>query len=184
MFELRHHRDDALSTIVPAADNTLRSNGSSSRRTVGDGSHNSGSSNSSSASWRKRGEQLRLALLENDERMGGQAFLLSSSCPIHRYYHVADKVRSGCSCLMARSDLFQSLAILWKLPSYFRPLILLCRFWINFCTIRLIVPTSSWKRIPWDTDWSSSFPTSYQHTTTTFPKRRKKMTLGTAVSSN
>jgi hypothetical protein len=51
-------------------------------------------SHASTASWRKRGEQLRALVIEQDESNGAQAFILSSSCPIHRYYQVADKVRS------------------------------------------------------------------------------------------
>ena len=48
----------------------------------------------STATWRKRGEQVRAAVIEQDESSGAQAFILSSSCPIHRYYQVADKVRT------------------------------------------------------------------------------------------
>jgi carotenoid cleavage dioxygenase-like enzyme len=47
----------------------------------------------STATWRKRGEQLRASVIEQDESNGVHAFILSSSCPIHRYYQVADKVR-------------------------------------------------------------------------------------------
>ena len=45
-----------------------------------------------SATWRRRGEQVRAALMKQDESNGAQTFVLSSSCPIQRYYEVADKV--------------------------------------------------------------------------------------------
>jgi hypothetical protein len=44
------------------------------------------------STWRKRGEQVRAALMKQDESNGAQTFILSSSCPIQRYYEVADKV--------------------------------------------------------------------------------------------
>lgn len=44
------------------------------------------------STWRKRGEQVRAALMKQDEANGAQTFILSSSCPIQRYYEVADKV--------------------------------------------------------------------------------------------
>ena len=45
-----------------------------------------------SATWRRRGEQLRASLMKQDESNGAQTFILSSSCPVQRYYEVADKV--------------------------------------------------------------------------------------------
>ena len=45
-----------------------------------------------SATWRKRGEEVRAALIKQDEANGAQTFILSSTCPIQRYYEVADKV--------------------------------------------------------------------------------------------
>jgi hypothetical protein len=53
---------------------------------------------STGSAWRKQGELLRTAVIEQDEAASGQAFVLSSSCLIHRYYQVADKVRQLCVC--------------------------------------------------------------------------------------
>jgi hypothetical protein len=47
----------------------------------------------STATWRNRGEQLRALVLKQDEANGAHTFVLSSTCPIQRYYQVADKVR-------------------------------------------------------------------------------------------
>jgi hypothetical protein len=52
------------------------------------------------AAWRKRGENLRASLIEQDEANGMQTFVLSSTCPIQRYYQVADKVRTHAAILI------------------------------------------------------------------------------------
>jgi hypothetical protein len=43
--------------------------------------------------WRKHGKKLRANLVLADVANGGNTISLSASCPIDRYYRVADRVR-------------------------------------------------------------------------------------------
>jgi hypothetical protein len=103
----------------------------------------------STATWRKRGEQLRALVLEQDESNGAQTFVLSSSCPIQRYYQVADKVRLaylyhtygsvGCCCYCLDFPAYSSILTEHKHIGFlFLVFLLTTRYWNNSCTIRLI----------------------------------------------
>jgi hypothetical protein len=45
-----------------------------------------------SAPWRRYGQTRRRELLEDDRRKGGTKFNLNTSCSIHRYFQVAQRV--------------------------------------------------------------------------------------------
>lgn len=61
---------------------------------INSGSTATNSTGTSTTNWRKRGQRLRAALIEQDDAQ--QQFCLSDHCPIDRYYQVADKVRCVC----------------------------------------------------------------------------------------
>ena len=72
--------------------NSATPNDSSKSRNETQPSPNNHDNPLNTATWRKRGEQVRAELMKQDESNGAQTFILSSSCPIQRYYEVADKV--------------------------------------------------------------------------------------------
>jgi hypothetical protein len=45
-----------------------------------------------SSQWRQYGQARRRELLEDDGRKGGTKFNLNTSCSIHRYFQVAQRV--------------------------------------------------------------------------------------------
>jgi hypothetical protein len=94
----------------PSSSSSSRNTSHTSLQTSSSASPNTSSleesgSMSSLDAWRKFGKKFRANLILADDANGGNAFTLSETCSIERYYRVADRVRACvCVCVQKKKE--------------------------------------------------------------------------------